>query len=520
MYCKLNKYNFIFYVIAIIHFLLVFLYTPKFDMSFILSQKIWYFLVKIVSFILIVVFWQFIINSVLLIKKKSKTRIDIIKYTLIYFVVNSILLFLCFPYLNCENSIVYVHEAMGNYILSVHPSFLQALIYVLAYNIIPNIFGVSIVLIFCYSLIFSFFIVNFKEKFKIYHLIYIPFFIPFVLVLNQQPARYIVLSWFLLFMFVYIYLNQYKEKNNLFQIILFAILTVICARLRSEYIFLIVLIPMIFLFFKIFNKKNILIFTIILFGLYNLLQIVDISSQHFNYELHNLSYIYDDYFENNIIDEDIETNTQLLHYVYKTSLENNGIPSNSDSFSGSYKQRKIAVQILMKYAFKRAPYFIKKNYETMLGQQDNLDYFHIISQQQELINSKEQETNHYISESLLKVKEFNKTSATFLLYFNKNIDKDCNNIIAYIYNINLFICLLIIIFLYGILSGKLFYILFSIFWALVIALILLFMKWPVTLYFYPVFQNLIVFLFTIMTEIINKIYFIINSKFLNYKHII
>ena len=79
---KINKQRIIFFLIAIFHFLVVLVNTPSYSICTSIEQKINFFFVKSISFILIVALWQFVSFIVDTIKESKSESGGIVNFHL------------------------------------------------------------------------------------------------------------------------------------------------------------------------------------------------------------------------------------------------------------------------------------------------------------------------------------------------------------------------------------------------------------------------------------------------------
>jgi hypothetical protein len=368
--------------------------------------------------------------------------------------------------------------------------------------------GINIITCFLYSIIFSYCINKLLEKYKskIAYLILIPFFLPFILGLNQHVIRLITHSWIILFVFLFCYFNERKEENKLSIIIPFAIISSIAAGIRSENIILVIILPLLIYFSKIFSKKMLIIYTAILLTFTASFSYINKLLLGYEYQIHNLSYIYEDYILNNFTDKDIDNNKQILYKIYKNSIEATGLPTSPGEYDTSnIEETKKAIACLVKFPVKHIPFYIKNT----INKYYPMEKFDFLLIQSELFVNSYETLPEYIQDKHFNTENIEYKISSMLL--NLNMNGYSNKFIYYVYFSSIFLLPLLLI--YGIFKRKIFFINFFIFWFLSLFILSLYTHHTVTIYFFGIFQN--VFTFTILI-LIDEFYshsHIVQSKF-------
>ena len=500
----LNRKDIFFFILSIVHFLIVFKYTfPADYIGFTFKQKFVYMIYKIVSFILIVGFWQFINFIFTSIKEKKSEKISFIKYFSIYFLLNMIVLFLTYPLMIIENCLCVSFVDLHSNNMTMHPSLFQFLNIAFFYHVIPSMVGVSICNSFCFSLIFAYIITSVRKivKSNWANLLFIPFCFPFVLALNQCPQRLIPCAWLFIFVLSFIFFNQKKVIKDNIKVILFALISSILIVSRSEYVILLVFLPLIIYLFKVVDVKRCILYTFILLLMFFSYNFIVKSQDSYHYELHNLSYIYDDYFLNDIPDKDIEKNSLILKKVYKNSFDISDLPSTSDSFDMSdNKEVSVVISTLTKFAFKNAYHFIKKNIALLNFSED--DIFRLYFEKEQVKrNWLESSEKLYINLDEDNPR-FDKITSFIL---NLNVNNKASDLIKFIYSPINCAYLLILVFVFALIQRRFFYVFNSVLFLIIFLLTLIFMKWIVSLYFFAFILNTwYLFFLYIVTLFINK----------------
>ena len=251
------KINLPFLVISFIHFAIstfITWHSPKFStLEFLI-----YSLLKALSCILIIIFWQsipFIYNEI---KNNNKFVKDFLKFFLIYFLINFIVLLFIWPgYTHSE--FLNPFPGIKNNIIPCFWHFLSSLTQGTYYHIIPSIWGISLICIIVESTIVGYCIAKIKNNISnnYYFLLFIPFCIPAILILNTAPIRLIFTTWLSVFVLFFIFINQNKESTSKLHIFFIGIATGILVAFRSEYFPLLLFYPL-----TIFLPKKATLFNI------------------------------------------------------------------------------------------------------------------------------------------------------------------------------------------------------------------------------------------------------------------
>ena len=254
---EIKKENKIFYIIAIIHFIISFFLD-----RFIFEINIFtldinnrnylklFIIGKIVSLILYIFIWQFIGKIIFKLIRKDKETITKVKYFLIYFFINMILLLLTWPGIwrwDEFKILYYVSFRMLEY----WQNYLTSIFYMLSYMIIPIPSGVIIMQMVIASMVVSYIMYNFSKMIKntkLIYLLYIPFLLLPVLDHNLYPLRLTLYSYMevlLICQIIFIKKLGMKEKKDF---LLLTIILIILCTLRTEGKIFMFLVPIIYLF--------------------------------------------------------------------------------------------------------------------------------------------------------------------------------------------------------------------------------------------------------------------------------
>ncbi len=270
---RVNKINVIVILITIMHFLITF-FTDKniFNLSNI--NKLNYSLCKILLFIILLLFWNFIVK---LIVKKDKNKKMYIKYFLIYIIPMTIILLLIWP------GVWYGSDVANFFWISTgaeylyYLNYMTSVFYIIGFMLFPVPSGAIILQTILYGIVCSYIV---KSCFDIYkskwvYLMYLPFFLFHTIFYTFYANRPIMYSAFYLLIVMYM-IFEYKKnrKYSIKKIVFLSIMTAIAGFWRSESIYLVICIPILtFIIYHIkVNVKNV----ITIFGIF-LLSFVIIS---------------------------------------------------------------------------------------------------------------------------------------------------------------------------------------------------------------------------------------------------
>ena len=473
---NLNNTKIIFFIIGIIHYIIGFLLTEKFNVDFSISQKIYYFLSKIIAFIIIILFWQ----TIPIIVKNYTNIKSYINWFLFYLIINIIILILTFPGCYIENLYSYLQGLIYSGDLAEH--YLYTLDIIVAQHIIPTFWGVILFNIIIYSIIFSYCINGIKQHIsqRFFYLVLILFCFPAILFFNEISTRHVFAVYLNILIFSFILFNINKNYNNKIITIAFAIISSCLVSFRTEYIPMLLIIPLLVLFLNIFNKKKfilyIIIFLISLTGLYS----INNQNNAF-YKLHNLSFLYAKYIKYENLDVKKEKEYNLFKKVYveidKINSEENRlafqetIGTNNKELND--KVSKVILKKIIKYPYSFFTYGLRENINQK-GESASI-----------IMNMGYNKYKDPDSYEKCKYKNlFNNAQKekiiSYLVYGTNNYNS--NKFFKYFYNLKINLFVLSLLLFYGIIKKRIFYFLFSLNWFLIFIILMIFE--PFYFYFY------------------------------------
>lgn len=262
---KVNRINVITALIATVHFLITF-FTDKNIFNLNNINKLNYSLCKILLFVILLLFWNFIIKLII---KKDKNKRMYIKYFLVYMIPMIIILLLIWP------GVWYGSDVTNFFWISTgaeylyYLNYMTSVFYIVGYMLFPVPSGAIILQTILYGIVCSYIIKNCFDiyKSKWIYLMYLPFFLLHTIFYTFYANRPIMYSAFYLLIVMYmIFEYKKKKKYNIKKILFLSIITAIAGFWRSESIYLIICIPILtFIIYHLkVNVKNI----ITIFGIF------------------------------------------------------------------------------------------------------------------------------------------------------------------------------------------------------------------------------------------------------------
>ncbi len=467
---KITIANWLFIIPAIIHFAIVFILQYKFigngELSFssfnFVKFTIFIF-VKIITLCLLILFYQLILIVIKGYRNNNQEIKGITKHFLIYFLLNLVILLLIFPGLHTQHSLE-VSEFTIRY--DINPWFhcLTGLFQLLAYNCIPSLFGLSLCNIFTFSLIFaSLLYLLEKEVFgKFTYIMYLPFILPVVLIINSYPFRGIYALWMfiLLFSLIFISYKTHKYISSYTIALIVASFSAMLSAIRSEYIILLILCPLMIYLLKIFDRKRFLTFLISFLLLFSGIFIVNkiyisIRCGNNNYEIHNLMFIYEKILSNNKMSDKLTADDKLILSNIYYEFDKKG--TNTDINTGDVNNVYAAIKILTKNVLINAPEFIKQNVNMF---SEPVDLFADWILKSELLKEKNNPINND-----LKIQTINYFTSQNSQFWQKYIQTIGNPIVYYI--------VLFWVFIAGFISRNYFYTWYSTIFILIFTIIMM-----------------------------------------------
>lgn len=284
MWKNINRINAISILIAFIHIVITF-FTDK--MIFVLDNvnKFNYCFCKIIVFILLFLFWNFILKTIF---KKNTNNLKYIKYFLIYIIPMFVILLLVWPGVWTGSDVYNFFSLSSNAEYLYYLNYLTSVFYITGFMIFPCTSGAIILQMFLFGIVCSYIVKNCFDIFKskIVYFLYLPFFLfhtMFYVFYANRPITYGVC-----YLFLIMYLIIEKKKNSDFnfkKLIFIAFVTAIVGFWRSESIYLIIAIPIfVFLVYHLkFNIKNIFEVGIVFVAIFALVALPQKIEEHKEY---------------------------------------------------------------------------------------------------------------------------------------------------------------------------------------------------------------------------------------------
>lgn len=495
------RVNIPYILIAIIHFLLVYTKTP-YQTSFSAEQTITWIILKVFSLLFIILFWQFIPYTIVQIKNRNIIFKEILSFSFIYLIINIFVLILIWPgHTHNEFLIIYSAQTKQEIIFFWH--WLSSFEIAITYNILPYIWGVTLINSIIQSIIVGFCVHSIKNKISknFYWITFLPFCFPCILILNHTPIRLILITWLTVLFYTLMFINMNKEINRKNFSILFGLLTGIIVAFRIEYTPLLILFPLAIYFLKVFNRKSFASFVltlIITFSSITFIQKINIKEE---YELHNLCFVYEYVLKNNLKDDNFENDKKIIEQVFPHLDEE----AHSTDVNLSNKENiKKAYLILTRMLLKNSKHFINKNFNLFTKEQiqitNELFYKPCLGQDfAEQVLKEISPINSKLRDKIIKS----------FIYGTEKYD------LSKIYNLYINLFILGFIFIYGLIKRNSFYTFFTICWLTIVSLILLTMPWENYMYLWAFFLNTWLFFTYAIAEILQNILNSIKEKMNN-----
>lgn len=493
----------LFFIFACIHFFIVCKYMLPFREMYNITQKSVYISASITGFIILTIFYQLILCTIKAFIEKNKSAVDFTKYTVFYFLLSLIFFVLTKPYSLSFHDCYYIIPYTDFYSVNWFQNLIANMLFIFPKYFYPSVFSTSIFCSFIYSLIFGYCSFNLKNKFPRLHFLAIIFFcLPMLLLFSLVQYTQVFASYLLCFILFYIYFNEDKNNKSLSTAILFGFVSAILIFIRLENISLIIILPLIVYLMKIFNKSSFIVYCLSVVMVFTPLFIVQKYNINMNYELHNLSFIFDSYKRANMPLTEYNNNKKIFQTVFPLIKETRnrdvfGQKIVTNDAKAARKARHLMFIMILKHPVKLIKYNIIKINEQI----KHNDYLNVKLSTSRYDGDK---TNYWMEN--IKYLKFKNKFISLCIYLNPNfkstvINKKLYNPVNY--TIFIFLC-----FLYGIIRRNKYFVLTSLFLTFIMVQMLLLMPIFQFFYFYPViFTSPLLFLL-MMFSIINDISFL------------
>lgn len=463
----------LFFLFAFVHFLIVLIYfTPSFSDLPDFEHKIVFCVSKFLALLFLILFYQAIPFAFYKIKNKNHNFINFFKYLIAYFLLSIALIFITQPFSLSSFDSYYIISNIENYGIFWRQNFIPSILFLTAKSIFPSYYTVSILCCLIYSFIFSYCVCNTKEKFgKIYYLILLFFILPSILICSLVQYNNILCAYLLGFILLFTFFNENKQIKNIVKALLFGFLCTIVILLRSENIFLLVVLPLMVFNLKIFHKKSYITYIVSLILLFSPLYYIQKIHINYEYVLHNLSFIYDFYKIHNIqVKNEDKKIIEKIFPVIKT--EYYGSLADYANYNTEIKDKKNAVKCLIKMAVEQAPIIMKNNIKIINSAINSRNFMPL---------KMSRENKVYDDGSFYKYPV--KSKIISLMAYGTTIFR-LNAIYKLLYDLNIGIYLLILFLIYSLIRCRKFFIYTTVILTVNIASVLLFMPFYTFFYFY------------------------------------
>jgi|GEM_PF-5014221 len=264
---KTININPLIFFITLIHFGITTLWDPFVftSPSYALNYK--YILLKMVSFVILFVSWNFILFIYKQNKKKNRIWQKKTRIFLIYFSIMMFLLLLTWPGI-WKGDEYWIYQSAQNLEIHYWYHYLSNVYYIICLMILPFGAGILIIQLIIISLIITHILYDLSTKTSSYYWFYLLFLLPPIIFHNLYPLRAVLYAYFLLFCLYELYFKIIRRTSiSIYSLIAIIILAPILSNWRSEgIIFLPIILLLLFIGLrnKLKIKKIILIFFIII----------------------------------------------------------------------------------------------------------------------------------------------------------------------------------------------------------------------------------------------------------------
>lgn len=210
-----------------------------------------------ISFLFGILFYMAVICSFLLLIKKNKTFLSYFKYFLVYFAIMGILFLLVWPGIFKGDEFYVLKSALG-FQLSPAQTGLTSCFYIVCLLFFPNMATITFMQLLIICCIFSYIM---KNLFDLYHSRKIWIMLPFFCLLpvldgNLFTLRATLVGWLFLLVLFQVFFAYRKNKLSIGTWIFLSIISGLIMAWRTEYIYLLVLLPCALWFLKLFSFKK------------------------------------------------------------------------------------------------------------------------------------------------------------------------------------------------------------------------------------------------------------------------
>lgn len=487
---KINKTNIFFIMVALVHYLFVYCLCPRYSVSFLPYQKLAFFITQILAFILILLFWINVPKIPVILKYGDENKKFFLKNLIFYFLINIIFLVIVYPSCTFDVDFLITFTDLFSYDFYYWIGHLININACVAYHIIPTIWGISVVNLFLYSLIFAYIITNVKKRFsnKLFWLLYFIFCSPIVLIFSQNVIRLILCSWMFIFLTAFIIFNTNKKINNMIIPILLGIYTGELLSARFEFLPLFILIPLAVYLFKVFNMKQFIIYIFFIILMASFSFHIDVHNQYnnqfYNYYTHNNSFLIKKYLQIEKDEKEKEASINNLEKIY-INIKTNPDKIYESPVNEISEER---IKLLQTEIFK----IYKKYYKNIIIMNANaMNYCHPFEGIIFASFPQVWPEGLIIPKDIIITEKRRKELNNIFCKLTYNFDDNnlSNKIKHQIYNIKICIVLLLLVFLGGLFKKRYIHSYFSLIWILNVLILLLTIPFIRYQYFYGFIFN-------------------------------
>ncbi len=287
---KVDNMNIVYLILSTITFAITYFLSDNFFIV-LQSRRGAYILVRILEFIAIWGFWYFIINLFRKLKNKDEKTIEFAKYFFIYFAIMLFFTILTWPGI-FKSDEFYTLPGIPLLLIRYDQHYFLSIFYMIAMMIYPAMAVITIMQIFMISIMVAYMLVKvgnlFKNK-KFVWLFFIPLLFLPVIDNNLFPLRNSTITYLFLLLILKLFLIWKAGNVTKKDYISIIILTAVMGAVKTEYLYLSIVVPILMWFvFKIGWKKML----ISIVSMFMLVKIINIPQQDPDCNVYNLTSVF------------------------------------------------------------------------------------------------------------------------------------------------------------------------------------------------------------------------------------
>lgn len=471
----------LFFIASCLHFFIVQHFLTPFEQMYNSTQKTLYISSSILGFIILVLFYQLFPFAIKAFLEKNQKNIDFTKYTLFYFSLSILFFILTKPFSLSFHDCYYIIPDTDSYSINWFQNLISNILFSISKTLYPSVFSVSILCSFVYSLIFAYLGSNLKKECPFFF--YFPLFflcLPNMLLFSLVQYSQVFVSYLLCFVLLYIFFNKDKFNNSILKGFLLGFLSAIIIFMRIENIFMLVVLPLIIYFMKIFNKKSFITYILSIILFFTPLFVIQKQHENIYYELHNLAFTFYYYIQNNKPMPELEQNKELFYSVFPLLVNNSiSIFLGDKIVTENFDNAKKVMNLMLLMTLKNSMGIAKHNIDKIFERNKHNDFLSL-----KLINRHyDNDRTKYWMENITNQEQKNKF-ISYSVYGNSSFET--SKIAQIVYNPINYCALIFLTIIFGIFQRKKYFILSSVLLLIIFIQMLILMPIVQFFYFYPI----------------------------------